>query len=80
MTDPLVSLSKMINLATKEVLAGMTASITYVSWMVIIAFCFKKAEMGRKNKSRIDKVVEEASQEDKLKLPEKSFQPEEPDP
>ena len=76
----MVALNKMLNLSTKEVISGTMASLTYVTWMVFIAFCFKKAEPGRKNKSRFDKVIEEASQEGKVKLPEKTFKPDEPHP
>ena len=78
-TDPLVSLTKMINLSTHEFGAGMAASITYVSWMVFICFCFKKSERGRSNNSRFDKVIDEAKQEGKVKLPEQSFDPPEPE-
>ena len=78
-TDPLVSLTKMINLSTDELGAGVAASITYVSWMVFICFCFKKSEGGRSKTSRFDKVIEEAQQEGKVKLPEQSFDPPEPE-
>ena len=78
-TDPLVSLTKMINLSTDELVAGVCASITYVSWMVFICFCFKKSERGRSNNSRFDKVIEESKQEGKVNLPEQSFDPPEPD-
>ena len=74
MTNPLVALNKMLNLSTKEVVSGTMASLTYVTWMVFIAFCFKKAEPGRKNKSRFDKVIEEASADGKVALPDKSYQ------
>ena len=80
MTSPLVSVSKIINLSTDEVVSGLVSGIIYIAWMSFIAFCFKKAEQGRKNKSRIDKVVEEASNDGRVNLPEKSFSPEEPHP
>ena len=78
-TDPLVSLTKMIQLSTKEAGAGAMASLTYVTWMVFICFCFKKSERGRNNTSRFDKVIEESQQEGKVKLPEQSFDPPEPE-
>ena len=79
-TSPLLPLTKMLNLSGKEVGSGVISSITYVSWMVLIAFCFKKAEQGRRKKSRFDKVIEEAAQDGKVVLPEKSFSPDEPHP
>lgn len=69
----------MINLSTDEAAAGCMASLTYISWMVFICFCFKKSEKGRSNNSRFDKVIEEAQQEGKVNLPEKSFDPPEPE-
>ena len=71
-------MNKMLSFSPEEVLIGAFSSFTYVTWMIFIVFCFRKSEQGRKNKSRFDKVIEEAADEGKVKLPESSFKPPEP--
>ena len=66
----------MLSFSPEEVIIGALSSCSY---MMIVVFWFRKAELGRKNKSRFDKVVEKAAEEGQIKLPEKSFKPNEPE-
>ena len=74
-TDPFFKLNKMLSFSPEEVLIGVFSSVTYVTYMVLIVFCFRKAEQGRKNKSRFDNVIHTAADEGKVKLPETTFKP-----
>ena len=65
----------MLSFSPEEVVIGALSSGSY---MLLVVFCFRKAELGRKNKSRFDKVIASSADEGKVKLPEKSFKASEP--
>ena len=66
----------MLSFSPEEVIIGTLSSGPYM-WLVV--FWFRKAQMGRKNKSRFNKVIDRAAEEGRVKLPEKSYTPEEPE-
>ena len=71
-TDPFFKLNKMLSFSPEEVVIGALSSGSY---MLLVVFCFRKAQLGRKNRSRFDKVIDLAAEEGKVNLPEKSFFP-----
>lgn len=74
-TDPFFKLNKMLSFSPEEVVIGSLSSLSY---MLLVVFLFRKSQLGRKNKSRFDKVIEREAEAGKLYLPEKSFTAPEP--
>ena len=77
-TDPFFKLNKMLSFSTEEVLIGVLSAASYVTWMIIIVFCFRKSRRGRGRASRFDSVIQAAAQQGRVSLPEKMFTAPEP--
>ena len=64
----------MLTFSKEEISAGIISSLIVLAPVILMICLFRKAVPEHKNKSRFDKVVEEAVANGRIELPEKSYQ------
>ena len=74
MSDPFFQLTLMLQFSWEEISVGILSSMIILPPVILIVMLFRKSIPGGKNKSRFDKVIEEAAEADLVSLPEKSYE------
>ena len=76
-SDPYASFAGIVTFSPEEISAALTSSIIVILPTILLMLLFRKAVKGTdeqsKNPSRFDKVVQEAAEEGRIILPEKSY-------
>ena len=75
--DPFFEFNGILTFSKEEISAGVISSLIVLVPVIILICLFRKAVPSKKNRSRFDKVIEEAAQEGRVDLPAKSFKREE---
>ena len=72
--DPFFSFHGILTFSKEEITAGIMSSLIVFPPVILLVCLFRKSVPSSKNRSRFDKVVEEASAEGRVALPDKSYQ------
>ena len=63
----------MLEFSKEEIVEGIFSSLIILGPVILMVCLFRKSIPSSKNKSRFDKVVEEAAQDGRINLPDRTY-------